>query len=183
MRRSIWRNRRNECLWQSWGSLSRERIYKSKLKLISFHLTEFLMNPIRMLLCSSVVKRMPSALPKNWIIVGLVAVQFMQNYHQLLIFVKLVVVNTKWVNAPDLDFVISCIWNRFQEICAGKINLEIIIICFHTEFWEIFVFLRYLYSRRRSGRSRSRSPRTERSPPKRTRDRRRSRSRDRKGRY
>lgn len=71
---------------------------------------------------SSVVKKTPNVLPKNWIIVGLAVVQFMPNYHQLLISVKHVAVNMRWANVRDLVFAISCIWNRFPEICAGKFN-------------------------------------------------------------
>lgn len=73
---------------------------------------------------SFAVKKTLNAQQKNWIIVGSAVVQFTQNYLPLLISVKPVADNTKWVNALVLDFAISCIWNRFREIFEGTFRWQ-----------------------------------------------------------
>lgn len=76
----------------------------------------------------------------------MVVVLCMQNYHLWQISVKRVVDSTKWENAPDLDFAISCTWNLYLVIWEGKLyfstNLFLVFFFFHICLIQcLFIYL------------------------------------------
>lgn len=190
MRRPVRWNWGDECLRQLGRSFGWKCLHKGKNSLLFIGFSHLFNLNNHHQIFSSVAKKTPNVQQRNWIIVGLAAVQSTPNCRLWPIFVKHVVDNTKWANALVLVSAISCIWNRFPEICEGNILMPHR-LSFVEMKQRLFRFFRYLYSRRRGGRSRSRSRSPQRNKGRdRSRDRRRSRSRERrersenrKGRY